>query len=72
MNTTPSKENASVYLIDASIYIFRGWFVLPDSIRDSDGQALNAVYGFADSMLGFWLRVISAVCGFSNSAVRNI
>ena len=41
--TTPS-----VVLIDASIYIFRAWFTLPDSIEDAQGYPANAVYGFAD------------------------
>ncbi|WP_172597687.1 5'-3' exonuclease [Sulfuriflexus mobilis] len=32
--------------MDASIYIFRAWFSMPDSIRDNKGQPLNAVYGY--------------------------
>ena len=41
----------SVYLIDASIYIFRGWFVLPETITDRDGKPCNAVLGFVDFLL---------------------
>ena len=37
-----------VYLVDASIYVFRSWHVLPDTIRDTEGESANAVYGFAD------------------------
>lgn len=36
-----------LYLIDASIYIFRAWFSLPDTIVNSDGMPVNAVYGYA-------------------------
>jgi DNA polymerase-1 len=35
-----------VYLVDASIYIFRAWFSLPDSIQDNKGRPVNAVYGY--------------------------
>lgn len=35
-----------IYLLDASIYIFRAWFSMPDSIQDSKGRPLNAVYGY--------------------------
>jgi len=36
-----------LYLIDASIYIFRAWFSLPDSILNDEGKPVNAVYGYA-------------------------
>ena len=36
----------TVYLVDASIYIFRAWFSVPDSMRGENGQPVNAVYGF--------------------------
>jgi DNA polymerase-1 len=42
-------------LIDASIYIFRAYFSLPESMVDADGRPNNAVYGFAD-FLGRFLR----------------
>lgn len=35
-----------VYLVDASVYIFRAWFSMPDSIRDPQGAPVQAVYGF--------------------------
>jgi 5'-3' exonuclease len=37
-----------VYLIDSSIYIFRAWHIFDTGIRDSEGQAANAVFGFGD------------------------
>jgi 5'-3' exonuclease len=36
-----------VYLIDASVYIFRAWFSMPPDLRDADGNPTHAVYGFA-------------------------
>lgn len=35
-----------IYLVDASVYIFRAWFSMPDSIRDPQGAPVQAVYGF--------------------------
>lgn len=34
------------YAIDASYYVFRAWFSMPDDMRDHDGNAVNALYGF--------------------------
>ena len=42
-----------LYLIDASVYIFRAFFSLPDSIRDNRGQSANVIYGFADFLIRF-------------------
>ena len=36
-----------LYLVDASIYVFRAWFSMDDSITDKQGRPVNAVYGFA-------------------------
>lgn len=36
-----------VYLIDASVYIFRAWFSMPPDLRDAEGNPTHAVYGFA-------------------------
>jgi len=41
------------WLIDASIYIFRAYFSLPDRWRTPDGMPLNAVYGYAGFLLDF-------------------
>lgn len=35
-----------VYLVDASIYIFRAWFSISDEFTNSRGEPTNAVYGF--------------------------
>ncbi len=39
------------YLLDASIYIFRAYFSLPDNWHSSEGYSLNAVYGYAAFLL---------------------
>jgi 5'-3' exonuclease len=36
-----------VYLIDASVYVFRAWYSLPPELRDADGNPTHALYGFA-------------------------
>ena len=41
------------YLIDASIYIFRAWFSIPDSMTDTDSNPVNAVYGYARFLSDF-------------------
>jgi len=35
-----------VYLVDASIYLFRAWFSISDEFSTSAGEPTNAVYGF--------------------------
>jgi len=36
------------YLIDSSIYIFRGWHVYDEAITDAEGNPSNAIYGFTE------------------------
>lgn len=42
---TPADQPA--YLVDASVYIFRAWYSMPDRFADPAGNPTNAVYGFA-------------------------
>ena len=42
-----------VWLIDASIYIFRAYFSLPDRWHTAEGMPLNAVYGYVGFLLDF-------------------
>ena len=46
-----------IYLIDASVYIFRAYFGWPDTFRDVDGFPSNAVYGYAGFLHEFLERV---------------
>ncbi len=46
-----------VYLIDSSIYVFRAWFSMPDTLVDADGRPANAVYGFFDFAVRFLKQI---------------
>ncbi len=46
----PAKR---AWLIDASIYIFRAWFSLPDRWHSAEGMPLNALYGYVSFLLDF-------------------
>ncbi|HKI83574.1 MAG TPA: 5'-3' exonuclease H3TH domain-containing protein, partial [Candidatus Krumholzibacteria bacterium] len=48
------REERTIYLVDASIYIFRSWFSLPDTLMASDGAPVNAVYGFMRFLTEFF------------------
>jgi 5'-3' exonuclease len=41
----------TLYLVDASLYVFRAWHSMPDDFRDADGWPTNAVHGFARFLL---------------------
>ncbi|MBX2824539.1 MAG: flap endonuclease [Gammaproteobacteria bacterium] len=58
-----------VYLVDSSIYVFRAWHLLPDTIQDREGKPLNAVYGFADFLVQLLeqSRARHVVCAFDKS-----
>ncbi len=43
----PMTEQPIIYLIDASVYIFRAWHSIPDRMTTPQGEPCNAVYGFA-------------------------
>ncbi len=45
-----------LYLIDASIYVFRAWFSLPDTLNADDGTPVNAVYGYLRFLTEFLER----------------
>lgn len=36
-----------VYLIDASVFVFRAWHSVPIEVVDPDGNAVNALHGFS-------------------------
>ncbi|MGC4029413.1 MAG: 5'-3' exonuclease H3TH domain-containing protein [Steroidobacteraceae bacterium] len=36
-----------IYLVDASVYVFRAYYSLPPEMRDRDGNPVHALYGFA-------------------------
>lgn len=49
------RRERHALLVDASPYLFRAYFALPDSITDRAGRPSQAVYGFAD----FLFRILA-------------
>ena len=37
----------SVHLVDASFFVFRAYYSIPDDMADGEGRPVNALYGFA-------------------------
>jgi len=50
-----SDSRQRVYLVDASIYIFRAYYSVPDTLTNSAGNPINALHGFA-GFLGDFLE----------------
>jgi 5'-3' exonuclease len=42
---------APLYLVDASLYVFRAWHSMPNEFHDAEGWPTNAVHGFARFLL---------------------
>ena len=45
------------YLIDASVYVFRAYYSMPDDMVDDQGNPVNALYGFARFLGDFMEQV---------------
>ena len=45
------------YLIDASVYIFRAYYSMPDDMVDDNGNPINALYGFCRFLGDFMEQV---------------
>lgn len=45
------------YLIDASVYVFRAYYSMPDDMVDGDGNPVNALYGFCRFIGDFMEKV---------------
>ncbi|KGQ19551.1 Exodeoxyribonuclease IX [Lysobacter dokdonensis DS-58] len=43
--------SAPLYLVDASMYVFRAWHSMPNEFHDHEGWPTNAVHGFARFLL---------------------
>ena len=48
---TGIQARQPLYLVDASLYVFRAWHSMPDTFQDSHGWPVNAVHGFARFLL---------------------
>ncbi|MGX5730692.1 5'-3' exonuclease [Pseudoxanthomonas beigongshangi] len=51
MGADASAPTRPLYLVDASLYVFRAWHSMPDEFHDADGWPTNAVHGFARFLL---------------------
>jgi 5'-3' exonuclease len=47
-----SGRKRCVYLVDASIYIFRAYYSIPDTLTNAGGDPINALHGFAGFLGG--------------------
>ncbi len=45
------------YLIDASVYVFRAYYSMPDDMVDGEGNPINALYGFCRFLGDFMEQV---------------
>ena len=45
------------YLIDASVYVFRAYYSVPDDMVDAEGNPINALYGFCRFLGDFMEQV---------------
>ncbi len=45
------------YLIDASVYVFRAYYSMPDDMVDGEGNPVNALYGFCRFLGDFMEKV---------------
>ncbi|MCC8469891.1 5'-3' exonuclease [Xanthomonas phaseoli] len=45
------QRPSPLYLVDASLYVFRAWHSTPDEFQDAQGWPTNAVHGFARFLL---------------------
>ncbi|RNF84146.1 5'-3' exonuclease [Montanilutibacter psychrotolerans] len=51
MSTPATGAARPVYLVDASMYVFRAWHSIPNEFHDAEGWPSNAVHGFARFVL---------------------
>jgi 5'-3' exonuclease len=46
LDALPAAKKDALYLVDASVFIFRAFYSVPVTLTDADGQPVNAVHGF--------------------------
>src|SRR6187455_2883208 len=47
MGSVPIYHPRVIYLIDASVYVFRAYYSMPPDMTDRDGNPAHATFGFA-------------------------
>ena len=61
-------NSGQVYLVDASIYIFRAYFSIPPTFVAKNGEVVNAVYGYLNFLLDLLTRDPEYIsCAFDES-----
>ncbi len=55
--TVAPVKATRVYLIDASVYVFRAFFSLPETMVNAHGAPINAIHGFAGFLAELKKRV---------------
>jgi len=53
----PGYTRLMQYLIDASVYVFRAYYSMPDDMVDGEGNPVNALYGFCRFLGDFMEQV---------------
>lgn len=51
MSASATGATRPLYLVDASMYVFRAWHSIPNEFHDAEGWPSNAVHGFARFVL---------------------
>ena len=59
------------YLIDASVYVFRAHYSMPDDMVDDDGNPINALYGYCRFLGNFMEQVNPEYVAFLTKACRS-
>lgn len=64
---------ARLYLVDASVYVFRAWFSVAEAVTDTSGQQANAVHGYGQFLCDLIERQRPAhiACAFDASLTRS-
>ena len=52
-----ANQRVMQYLIDASVYVFRAHYSMPDDMVDDDGNPINALYGYCRFLGNFMEQV---------------
>ena len=67
---------APIYLVDASIYIFRAYYSIPSTFVTNSGEVVNAVYGYTNFLVELLEKHPEHIsCGFDeslNTCYRNL
>ena len=60
-----------LYLVDASLYVFRAWHSMPDTFEDAEGHPANAVAWLANTLgaLGIALEAGEVILSGSLAAM---